>query len=195
MKIGLLGAPSTGKTTLAAALSKELGLPVIGDSYDDIYKFCELYTYNVKKRKDETWPEYFDRCWEDGLCNQIYSFESAFHAVSFTKEDEYKNFITETPGPARAVGCLLYCSHLPGYSDDAYRLYKNALSKTYDYLFYLPPILPVVNDGRRPTNELLVRAIDLMLVGMINSMHLKVIDLWSTKLEYRIADALSVIPR
>jgi nicotinamide riboside kinase len=193
MKIGLLGAPSTGKTTLAFALSKELSLPVIGDSYDEIIAYCtEEYPFEITKYDEESFPDYFERLWLEHRYSEINRFEWGFHKVVFSKEDNLRNFITESPGPARAIGCLLYCLHIAQEEWITSKVVQ-AMHRHYDLLVYLPPVLPLENDGRRPINTQLVDAIDIMIRGTIAKHRLKVTVLYETELSQRVNHVMTVI--
>ena len=78
MKIGLIGAPCTGKTTLAKAVAEKLKIPAVLESFDSAVKHC---VFNSKDRMfgapPETWPEYFDRVWREGLYDEVIDFTKA----------------------------------------------------------------------------------------------------------------------
>lgn len=193
MRIGMIGAPCTGKTTLAKAVSQELNIHFIGESFEGALKVCRQSKWYISKFDKELWPEYFERVWKESAYSEIINFGRAIGIDLFEQEVQHDSFITDSASPNLAAAALLYNVHIQ--SDvNLTSIYDIYIGHTllYDYLFYLP-ILPMVDDCRRPTNLSLQLAFDLMLVGITGKNVYCIEKEWT--LHQRVEYVLSVVKK
>jgi AAA domain-containing protein len=172
MKIGLCGAPCTGKTTLAKAVAEKLNLTFIGESFEGADEQCEKHDCGILKWIGEPWPEYFNRVWgdTDRYSGQIISFTKG---LAWDLEEKEKsagdNFITDSAAPSQIVSALLYNTFLENeQSLIEWNINQAKRIEHYDYLYYLPTLGFIESDNRRPTNWNLQKAFDFMLKGVLD---------------------------
>jgi GTPase SAR1 family protein len=172
MKIGLVGAPCVGKTTLAKAVAEKLNLTFIGESFDDAAKQCEIHNYKIAKG-NRTWPNYFDDCWES---TEVYAQDIIMFTKGIAWDLEEKerfvgdNFVTDSASPSQAASALIYNTFLED-TDSLMEFYNHQIERAenYDYLFFIPynKNIKMEDDSRRPTNKALQKQFDLILPSLL----------------------------
>lgn len=138
MKIGIIGAQGVGKTTLAEALSKELEYPLIREVVRDVMKDMGITSPRELKGDVEKSTEFQRAC----LYRQI------------EEEGKHKNFISDRTTIDNAAYWMKWHAHKnPSHVNTEY--YKTAWenAKKYDLLVYVPPEIPLVDDGVRSTDK------------------------------------------
>jgi len=120
LRIGITGAPGSGKTALAVQLSKRLGIPLIRDQAHQAAKVAGIDLGIVQNRRQEA-----------------LEFQKAVLISQLALEDIYKSFVTDTT----TIGCLAHWRMLDGNRNRADKIYRKwCLEKTdYNQLIYLPP--------------------------------------------------------
>jgi|HubBroStandDraft_2_1064218.scaffolds.fasta_scaffold48256_1 hypothetical protein len=188
LRIGLVGAPCTGKTTLAKAVAEKLNLTFIGESFEGAQKQCEIHGWKITT-EGRNWPDYFDSCWADTKdCTQdIINFTKGIAWDLDAKELFVSdNFITDSASPSCAAAGLIYNTFLE-YTDPLMTWYNEQLerAKNYTHLFFIPvnPDIAMVDDNRRPTNKALQKQFDLILPSLM------ICDLPEGILHYSITDS------
>lgn len=126
MKLGISGSHSTGKSTLAKKLAKELSLPIVTESARsfEIHKVSSIEKYSEIQIKI--------------LQKQI------------QEELKYDKFVTDRTVIDNLAYWMSICSNSASDSDNEYYICTvlNHLSN-YDKFIYVPINLPVVDDGFR----------------------------------------------
>src|SRR5580693_1520073 len=161
MKIGLCGAPCTGKTTLAKAVAEKLNFTFIGESFEGAQKQCIEHGCRVNTLADP-WPKYFNKVWNDtnNYYDEIINFTKG---IAWDLEEKEKlagdNFITDSAAPSQIVSALLYNTFLEDeQSLIEWNLRQFKRIKNYDHLYYLPTLGFIENNKLRPTNWNLQKA-------------------------------------
>ena len=188
MKIGLVGAACTGKTTLAKAVGEKLGIPVIGENFDNALK-----RIRHTKGPTESFPEYFQRVWKvQGYHQEIIDFGKALADDLDEQEEKAGNdFITDSASPAQAAAMLMYGMfiqdefQLKHWVDD--RLFR---SRSYAHLFYLPVNIQMVDDSRRVVNKNQQAAFDYILDGLYNHLPVAVLPKQDYVFQYTLENRI-----
>ena len=163
MRVGISGVSSTGKSTLAKAVSETTKLPLILDVDVHAAAFAHMgvlgQTPHTKFFPDMTRQEHIN-------------FERAYVEVRLALEDSMPDFIgDETP-----VDIVNYFYHvcaphpeiMPPAEFEATLTRLWAQTKKYDVIWYLAPgQIPIVDDGRRFTNQHLLAGWDYTLRGLM----------------------------
>jgi hypothetical protein len=166
MIIGISGVSSTGKSSLAKAAAEKLNLPVLLDTdwHERAWKWLEekgLMPHT--KFFPELTPE------------EHINFERAAVSSRIAMENEQSEFIGDET-PLEYINYLyLTCAPYPNLiSPTELNVMIDALRsqlRRYDLIWYLPfGQLPVVDDGRRLTNEHLLKGLDYRLRGMMQEL-------------------------
>lgn len=166
MRIGLVGAPCVGKTTLAKAVAKKLKLQFIGESLDGALKTCVELDLPVTKASDETFPEYLGRI-QRCNSNEIINFGRGFSTFLLEEENRVKdNYITDCASPMHSIGALIY-NTFSEHCTSLMHFYNNNIewAKRYDYIFFIPynSKIKALNTASRKTNKAVQKMYDLML--------------------------------
>lgn len=172
MRIGLVGAPCTGKTTLAKTVAEKLNLTFIGESFEGASAQCTMHDCPISKMPKEDWPNYFKRVWldTDRYSDDIINFTKGI-AWDLEEKERFAgdNFITDSAAPSQIVSALLYNTFLEDEQElKAWNLRQAERVKIYDRLYYLPILGFIEADNRRPTNYNLQNAFDFMLKGVLD---------------------------
>ena len=150
MKIAITGTHSSGKTTLAKRCSEYFGLKYVRG--DTIRTIMEQY-FPTKSYDDLTKEEYW-KLENIGLLERIKA------------EKKEKSFVSDgctLNSIAYAKAKLEEDIHMIKDFDKFSRVATDN-AKHYDFIFYLPPEIPLVNDGFRPMDEKFRLLIDHLLL-------------------------------
>ncbi len=138
MKIGILGAQGTGKTTLAEALSKELEYPLIPEIVRGVLKDMGMSSPRELKGNPEKGRKFQMAC----LYRQI------------EEEGKHKNFVSDRTTIDNAAYWMKWHAHKnPSHVNTEYYQTAWENAKKYDLLVYVPPEIPLVDDGCRSTDK------------------------------------------
>jgi len=164
MKLALIGASSTGKSTLSHQLAKELRLPLIREQARVVLGEMGKTLKELRARE------------EDIL---TFQYEVLKHQVSSEKECAESGFVSD-----RSVfdNLILYLRHCPLSEDKVNRYFdfvmEHYYNLPYDLLIFLRPgEFPVENDGVRTPDEHYQHQIDGMILCFLrlNSIPYKVV--------------------
>ncbi len=165
MRVGIAGVSSVGKTTLAEAVAKKVGIPAILDR--DYHEKCWAW---LEQRGIMPRTKFFPEMTPEEHIN----FERAALVTRIEMEEEMKEFIgDETP-----LDFLNYFFHICAphpeimpaaeFEESAKKLW--AQIEKYDLIWYVASgQIPIVDDNRRYTNEHLLTGYDFTLRGMIGN--------------------------
>lgn len=137
MRIGITGSHGTGKTTLAEALAKQTGLPLIEEQARAVAQTLGIAT--VKSLKDD--PKLGARFQWECLNQQL-------------RAEKRQSFISDRTTIDNAVYWLRYHAHRwPSEATIFY--YQRALGnvRNYDLIIYVPPEIIPEDDGFRGTDQ------------------------------------------
>ncbi len=153
MRIAVAGAHGVGKTTLARALSKELGLPMIEEVVRGV----------AKKSGYKTTAQIRDASQEDRL-----KFQEDVLQEQIDTETRFGNdFVSDRSAFDMVAYAILY--ELPDM--DTQIMYLKALrhSEQYDWIVYCPIPLggSIENDGFRLTDNFSQLAVNSYISGML----------------------------
>lgn len=157
MRIGISGAQSVGKTTLLSALRSER-------IFQD-YEICNEVTRRVAS---------YGLPINEGGTSITQKLIMQEHIVNVFM---YEDMITDRT----ALDGIVYTEYLRingKLSSEDYQEVKRIFSKVipmYDYLFYIPPEFPIVDDGVRSTDEKFREEIAYIFESKIKKYDLKVI--------------------
>ncbi|OPX90073.1 MAG: Cytidylate kinase [Pelotomaculum sp. PtaB.Bin104] len=149
MKIGISGAQSTGKTTLARALSEKLGLPLIEEQARVAAR--EFGYKNLKATKEQP-----------ALGRQ---FQWRCLMLQMAAEDHCpEGFISDRTVLDNAVYWMKWNSRWSESKENMlfYRTVEDRVGK-YDFIVYVPLEIPLVADGFRSTGRDYQEEIDFMI--------------------------------
>jgi len=153
MKIAITGVHSSGKTTLAKQCSEYFGLKYVrGDTMRTI-----MGRYFPDKSYDNLTKEEYWKLENIGLSERIKA------------EKKEGSFISD--------GCTLNSiayakakleKDIPAIKDfDKFYHIATTNAKHYDFIFYLPPEIPLIDDGFRPMSEKFRLLIDYTLLQIL----------------------------
>ncbi|MEW6771820.1 MAG: ATP-binding protein [Bacillota bacterium] len=133
MRIAITGAHGTGKTTLARALSKELGLPLISEQARLVAKEMEINSCEDLLRNPELAREFQERVLEEQIRAQL------AHPQGFVSD-------------RCTLDCIAYWNLYLGDGSDAGRYFFKARLHAFrrlDLIVYVPPLVLSGGDGFR----------------------------------------------
>ena len=153
MKIAITGVHSSGKTTLARFCSKKFDLPFVrGDTIHEIIK------REFPSKKYDTLN--LDECWKlenIGLRNRI------------AAEQQQSEYVSD----GCSLNSIVYARAKLGdpvkEKEEFAEFYEMATenAKNYDFIFYIPPELPLVDDNLRPMDEEFRKLADCELLAIL----------------------------
>lgn len=154
MRIGLLGAQGTGKTTLAEALAKQLELPLITEQVRDIAR-----DMGINSPKDLQ---------HDPLQGALFQMECLRRQIK--AEEKLRRFVSDRTTIDNAVYWMKWHSHKADSAENNkyYRLAEENADK-YDLLVYVPIEIPLENDNFRSINPEYQKEIDFLIQLFLRS--------------------------
>jgi adenylate kinase family enzyme len=150
-RIAIVGSFSTGKTTLAVALARDLNLPLLPEVAREIVEL------GFKLDKDAT-PE--------------------TEALIFLKQLNNEASSPEFVGDRSLIDCMAYAGWVLDNQpykkemalwEECERLAERRLRTNYSHVFYLPIEFPIVLDGLRPDDPEFQKEIDERIVGLLTT--------------------------
>ena len=204
MKIAITGTLSTGKTTLCQEAAKAFDWPLAVVSTDKAIDYCA--THNMFLRDVKLYQEnrISRRDWLAGLdIESQLDFEAANCFVQEMEEDAAgDNFLADNNFVMRLVYLMYFCSAKSSTDntlfDDIYIMCKKRI-RAYDWVIYLPPYLPHVDDQRRPVSPYIRTAQDYILRSILDEMrdnpknYPPVKTIYATRPEDRLAVLTDII--
>mgnify|MGYP000882289039 FL=1 len=177
MKIGILGAQGTGKTTLAEALAKELGYPFIREVAREVMGEMGVISPRELKGSPEKGRKFQMAC----LYRQI------------AEEEKHKNFVCDRTTIDSAAYWIKWHAH-ENSSQTNMRYYTLAWenAKKYDLLVYVPPEFPLVDDGCRSIDKSYQREIDMLVRLFLHTWSERFITVHGS-LEERVAQVVKEV--
>lgn len=137
MRIGICGAQGTGKSTLAFALHSIYNLPIIKEQAREAADFMEISKLSSLKNKDQKGVLYQELCLQYQLI----------------AENKHNSFISDRTTVDNAIYWIKWhMSKANSLRSLAYLNMCKLNAKKYDLVFYIPPEIPLENDGFRSTN-------------------------------------------
>lgn len=180
MKVAISGVSSTGKSTLAKAVAERLKVPLLWeqDCLDAGFAYGDSLGWEWSTRFMPDFNRRDVAMFERGFLNCVYEFDA-----------RHTTYITD----AAPTNTLMYMvSLMPEFEVGEFeeRFDKQAsYGATFDLIWYLPyGLLPVVDDGRRITNQRLLLMQDFVLRGINDKYQdlFNINELYETNLEKRI---------
>jgi nicotinamide riboside kinase len=154
MRIGITGSQGTGKSTLAVALARVLGLSLITEQARTVAK--DLGIVNLRDLKDN---HELGRAFQEGCLEYQIAAEKA----------HFQGFVSDRTTIDNAVYWLKHHAHRWD-SETSNSYYEQALGnvKNYDLIVYVPPEILPVDDGFRSTNREYQLEIDTYIRAFIS---------------------------
>jgi len=151
LRIAIVGSFSTGKTTLAEALSRRLDLPLLPETAREV---VELGFKLDKDATPETETLIFLKQYNNEISNSEFVGDRSLIDVM-----AYAGWVLDNQ-PRRKESALW---------DECVRLAERRLRTSYSHLFYLPVEFPIVLDGLRPDDPAFQKEIDERLLKLLKS--------------------------
>jgi hypothetical protein len=148
-RVAIVGSFSTGKTTLAEALSRRLGLPLLPEVAR------EVAAEGFRLDKDAT-PE--------------------TEALIFLRQYNNELAVPEFVGDRSLIDVMAYAGWVLDNQvrrkemalwEECVRLAERSLRSSYSHVYYLPVEFPIVLDGLRPDDPGFQKEIDERIVGLL----------------------------
>lgn len=151
LRIAIVGSFSTGKTTLAEALARKLGLPLLPEVAR------EIVDLGFKLDKDAT-PETETLIFLKQYNNEL--SEPAFVGDrSLIDSMAYAGWVLANQAPQKEMALWVECE----------RLAERRLRTNYSHVFYLPIEFPIVLDGLRPDDPSFQKEIDERILDILST--------------------------
>ncbi len=148
VKIGICGAQGVGKSTLAKALAKELGYPLIKEEARKIMKDMDIKSPKELQKNPDKGRKFQLAC----LRRQI------------AAEKKYTRFISDRTTIDNAAYWLKWHAHKSRSVENmAYYTLAWENAEKYDLLVYILPGIPLIDDGVRSTNESYQAEMDMLI--------------------------------
>ena len=165
LRIGIVGAQSTGKTTLAELLAKDLNLPLIKEQARVVAQ--ELGVDNVDKLLDRA---------------DLIAFQSAIFKQQMSMEIAHINTGTGFVSDRTILDNLVYWKFCCLDDTEDYLLARvkaemHLAENPYTLVFLLRPEFGVINDGFRYTCHHCQRICDRLMVNLLNELNVPYIEL------------------
>lgn len=149
LRIAIVGSFSTGKTTLAEALSRRLDLPLLPETAREVVEL------GFKLDKDAT-PETEALIFLKQYNNEI--SEAQFVGDrSLIDVMAYAGWVLDNQPPRKEMALWEECK----------KLAERRLRGNYSHVFYLPIEFPIVLDGLRPDDPAFQQEIDDRMLGLL----------------------------
>ena len=175
VKIGLIGCPGTGKTTLAFKLSNSLDIPMI---------LSKTFTKQILERDNYDYAP--NKFVEHFLAQKDREFELVKGRIK--AENESRGFITDRTTLEQFAYSLL---NIESYSNDDIveleTICRDNMSN-YTHLFYLPRVKQIRDNGIRTVNTFFQMKIDFIIRGIIDDWRISV-----QKLPNDIQEAVNIV--
>lgn len=170
MRIAIIGAQCTGKSTLANALSEQLNIPLI----------TEIVRNYKKEQLQCTNPEY----------PQI---QKEILRLQREEEKKYEDFVSDRSTIDNMSYWIYGCVDKVSVLENIDYIHKSlSNSRTYTYIFYLKPEILIVDDGFRECNLLYQRDIDTIIHTILKLFNLKY-NILSGSVKERTKQAMEIL--
>ncbi len=150
-RIAIVGSFSTGKTTLAEALSTRLDLPLLPEAAR------EVVALGFKLDKDAT-PEtetlIFLKQYNNEISNPAFVGDRSLIDVM-----AYAGWVLDNQQPTKEMALWRECE----------KLAQRRLRSSYSHIFYLPIEFPIVLDGLRPDDPSFQKEIDERVITLLET--------------------------
>lgn len=151
LRIAIVGSFSTGKTTLAEALSRHLQLPLLPEAAR------EVVALGFRLDKDAT-PEtealIFLKQYNNEISNSEFVGDRSLIDVM-----AYAGWVLDNQKPTKEMELWRECE----------KLAERKLRTSYSHIFYLPIEFPIVLDGLRPDDPAFQKEIDERVMTLLES--------------------------
>jgi hypothetical protein len=169
MRVAFVGVSSTGKTTVSTLASSILGLPLVVEQVNDAREWCSNNGRSIVE-----WPP--AKFTVQDKVNFEYGMIACQQENERTTFNQHDGFVADSAQLVQLMYWMYYVA--PHVSEEeTHKVYTDCLDYTmwhYDHIFYLPRLIPVVNDGFRMTNEYELKTLDFIMQGILSDLRAKV---------------------
>jgi nicotinamide riboside kinase len=176
LRIGFIGANSTGKTTLANKIAPLLNLEVLHETASVVVGDLGMQGHS-NTSVDTQLAIYFGQLWAELSFKRFVSDRTLLDTVAHTIP-AFEKKINEGD-----LGSKIVCNSLT----HAMSVHVN---NTYDAIFYLPIEFEAIEDGFRDTDKEFQKKLDDIIVSLVDRYDIKVIEL-SGSINERLKRALT----
>jgi nicotinamide riboside kinase len=174
MKIGIVGAHGTGKSTLSAGLSRALDLPLIEEQARVVAKLGFSLDHGT-----------------------TFAAQVAMMTMQLLEESRHESFVADRTLMDMCVYSSSHSSRFTEEENHALSLISNAMKELmvgrYDILFYTPILFPLRADGVRATDLSYQRHIDTEFQRLFRVWNITVIALPEKRRVERALDHLAKV--
>lgn len=178
LRIGFIGANSTGKTTLSNKIAPILGIPVLHETASVVVGDLKMLGHS-KATCETQLAIYFGQLWAELSFNRFVSDRTLLDTVAHT-EPAYDALIAQGDEGARYV-----CNSLS-------HAMSVHIKQTYDAIFYLPIEFEPVDDGFRDCDFEFQTLLDSKISSLIERFEIDVIELRGS-IDDRLQTALDYV--